>query len=260
MTTASAAMPPSPLLGRRERLWPTLAVSLALHAAFVGFVVWQRAPAPLDLNQKPIVARLVKRGELRPKEYLPRKEAAPPPGPPPAPEPTPAPAPQPKPAPAPSPAAMPPPRAAPAKPQPAPKPAPSRAPPARASGGGGLAGVMSRMQQEEKSYGNPEGDPLGDSEVGEGDPYLALVTRSLQDTYVLPSTISEKERISLSATVVLFIESDGRVSRYQFERRSGNPTFDGALERAIRTARLPPPPAEKRALFRTQGLAVVYRP
>ncbi|HET7752917.1 MAG TPA: TonB C-terminal domain-containing protein [Anaeromyxobacteraceae bacterium] len=265
---ASAAIPPSPLLGRRERLWPTIAVSLALHAAFVALVLVKHGPPPIDLNQKPIVARLAKRGELRPKQFLPRKEEPKPSGPPAAAEPAPKPAPaaQPQPvvakAPTPSPAAIPPAKAAPAKPQPtrAAQAAPAKGTPSRASGGGGLASVMTQMKANEPSYGDPNGDPLGDSETGEGDPYLALVTRSLQETYVLPSTISDKERVSLSATVLLFIQPDGKIADWRFERRSGNPVFDGALEHALRTARLPPPPPERRAVYRSQGLAVVYRP
>jgi colicin import membrane protein/protein TonB len=86
------------------------------------------------------------------------------------------------------------------------------------------------------------------------------VTRALQETYTLPATISDRERMHLRATVLLFIEPDGRISRYEFESRSGNPSFDGALESAVRGARLPPPPSERRDRYRSQGLAVLYRP
>jgi colicin import membrane protein/protein TonB len=265
-----AAMPTSALAGRRDRLWPTIAVSLAVHAVLIGLAAWQRPPAVVDLNQKPIVARLARYGELRPKQYLPRKEAAPPPGPPVAapapapPAPTPVPAPPPKVAeapPAPKPDAMPAPRAEPAKPQPAPAATPrtAQAKPA-AGGGGGLASALSRVERDQKVYGSPDGHLLGDAEEGEGDEYLALVTRALQETYTLPATISDRERMHLRATVLLFIEPDGRISRYEFESRSGNPSFDGALESAVRNARLPPPPAERRDRYRSQGLAVLYRP
>jgi colicin import membrane protein/protein TonB len=283
VSTATAAPQSALLVGQRDRLWPMVAVSLVVHAALIALAAWHRPPAVLDLNQKPIVARLARYGELRPKHYMPRKEASPPPGPPapvvsaptpppapappPAPEPpkaAPAPAPAPKVAeapPAPKPGAMPPPKAEPAKAQPtqAVAQAPAAARPA-AGGGGGLASALSRVQRDQKVYGSPDGDPLGDAEEGEGDAYLALVTRALQETYTLPATISDRERMHLRATVLLFIEPDGRVSRYEFESRSGNPTFDGALESAVRSARLPPPPAERRDRYRSQGLAVLYRP
>jgi colicin import membrane protein/protein TonB len=254
---STAALPPSPLFGRRERLWPTMVVSLAVHVLFVGLVLYRRPPAVLDLNQKPIVAKLVRLGEVRPKEWLPQKAATPPPGPIAAAPPAPAPEP-PKPAP-PAPDAMAPPKAA-----PPPKPAaPAKTAPVATTqtGGGGLASVLSKVERDRKIYGSPDGDPRGDADEGEGgDEYLGLVTRALKDTYNLPATISEQERMHLRAVVVLFIQPDGTIARHEFQSRSGNPTFDAALERAVRSARLPPPPAQVRERYRTQGLEVLYRP
>jgi colicin import membrane protein/protein TonB len=144
-----------------------------------------------------------------------------------------------------------------------PSPAVARGAAAGAKTAGGrdaLAQVISRFQSTAPE-GSPDGDPLGTESDGDvGDRYLAQVTRALQETYTLPSTISERERMYLKATVLLFIEPDGRVSRWQFAQRSQNPVFDGALERAIQTARVPPPPAEMAQRYRTQGLAVLYRP
>lgn len=249
----AASMPATPLLGRRERLWPTVAVSLALHCAFIGTALWAGSrKAEIDLDQKPIVARLVRQGELRPKELLPRKEATPPPAPrepDPAPAPTPAPAP-----PAPAKVAAPTPAAA---PRPA---APAKPGPAKSGTGNALASAMSRVEKDQPVYGDPDGHPLGDADEGEaGDQYLALVSRALQESYVLPTTISERDRMHLKAVVVLYIEPDGRISRHEFESRSGSAMFDAALERAIQSARLPPPPPERRAQYRSQGLAVLYR-
>jgi colicin import membrane protein/protein TonB len=62
----------------------------------------------------------------------------------------------------------------------------------------------------------------------------------------------------LKATVVLSIEPDGRVSGFRFEQRSGNGSFDEALERAIRQTRLPPPPADMRERYRSVGLGVHF--
>jgi colicin import membrane protein len=110
-------------------------------------------------------------------------------------------------------------------------------------------------------YGDPEGDPLGDaSEAAAGDRYLALVERALRESYVLPATISERDRLHLRATVVLIIDAEGRIVRHTFESRSGNDAFDAALERAVSDARLPPPPEELRQKCRTEGMAVTYRP
>jgi colicin import membrane protein/protein TonB len=259
----TAALPASSLL-RRERLWPTVLVSLLVHVAAIAFLFIGRPPPPLDLGQQPIRVRPVRLGEKRPDHFLPRKqEGAPPKAPVAAPIAT---APRPTP-PTPAPPAPPAPSkvvagAAPTTAKPAPAAA-TRGTAAGSTTGGrdALARVISRFENEAPPEGSPDGDPLGTESDGDvGDVYLAQVTRALQETYNLPSTISERERMYLKATVLLFIEPDGRVSRWQFAQRSQNPVFDGALERAIQAARVPPPPAEMAQRYRTQGLAVLYRP
>jgi colicin import membrane protein/protein TonB len=236
-------------------------VSLLVHVVAIVFLFVGRPPPPLDLGQQPIRVRPVRLGEKRPEHLLPRKsEGSPPQAPVAAPIAT---------APRPAPPVAAPPPPAPAKavagtaPSTAkPRPAVARGTAAGSTTGGpdALAQVMSRFK-DTVPEGSPDGDPLGTESEGDiGDQYLAQVTRALQETYTLPSTISERERMYLRATVLLFIEPDGRVSRWQFAQRSQNPVFDGALERAIQTARVPPPPPEMAQRYRTQGLAVLYRP
>jgi colicin import membrane protein len=247
------AIPVATALGRRDRLWPAVALSVVAHALLLAWAVARRPPAPMDLEQKPIVAKLVRLGEQRPEQWLPRKDAAPPPAPP-APRTPPPPAPV---------AAAPAPR--PAAPTAAPKaPAPPTPPPPSASGQPGgttLASVLSRVQRqvEEDRWGAPDGDPLGDSDTAaEGDRYLALVIRELQSRYSLPSTIPERERLHLRATVVLRIDARGRIVAHAFERRSGNAAYDAALERAIEGSRLPAPPPTLRDRFANDGLGVNF--
>jgi colicin import membrane protein/protein TonB len=233
-------------LQRHDRLWPTVAASVAVHLALGGAALWGRGPV-IDLGQQPITARLVRLGDPRPKELLPRKEAPSPAGPeaaPVAPAPTPA-----------APAA----KAGPtARPVPATKAAPKQA--AEKAGGSGrrLGSLLAGMKQE-LAAGSPEGDPLGDSSEAVGDQYLAQVVRALRQNYRVPSTIGEKERLYLQGTIVLFIEPDGRVLRHEFATRSGNPTFDEALERAVRDTRLPAPPSEAREAYRRRGLQVDFK-
>jgi colicin import membrane protein/protein TonB len=251
----------SALLVRRDRLWPVVLVSLAVHAALLAAVALHRPAPQIDLGQKPIVAKLVRLGEKRPKNFLPRKDepAAPPAAAAPVPVPVakPEPAAPPKPTPTvPSPKAVtapPPPRAAP------------RVAAAPSAGRDVLASVLSRVKRDRALdgpvYGDPSGDPMGDAtEAGEGDQYLALVVRTLQNTYVVPATISDRDRMHLTATLLLFIDPDGSVLRYEFASRSGNGAFDAALERAVRAARLPPPPQQFLQRFRKDGLEVLYRP
>jgi len=240
----------SPLLVRRERLWPLVVVSLLAHAGLIATaVLWRPGPA-INLEQKPIVAKLVRLGEKRPQQLLPRKE--PEGGPPPAPAPAAPPVPTPKPA---APAAP----VVKAKPAPAPKAAPA---PRSETRRDVLASVLSKVKADkarsEPAVGDPSGSPLGDSSEAVGDQYLALVVASLQEAYILPSTISEQDRMHLQAKVALYLAADGKVLRYTFESKSGNAAFDAALERAIRAARLPPPPPELRQLYRNEGISVLY--
>src|SRR5512132_4240933 len=86
----ATALELSPLLTRRERLWPVVIASLVIHAGLIVAAIVHRPPPPIDLQQKPIVARLVRLGPKKPESWLPRKEYAPPPA---AASPEPAPAP-----------------------------------------------------------------------------------------------------------------------------------------------------------------------
>jgi colicin import membrane protein/protein TonB len=240
------SIPVATALGRRDRMWPVVMVSAVAHLAGAAWAIARRPPPEIDLEQKPIMARLVRLGEKRPEEYLPRREAPPPPAPP---------------APAPAPVAD---AQAPKPAAPAPK-APPRAPQASSTGKPGgttsLASILSKVQRQvdAERFGSPEGDVAGDSDSGsEGDRYLALVRNALTAVYQVPATISERERVSLGATVILYIEANGKVLKYQYETRSGNPAYDAALERAIQVARLPPPPPEMREQFRRNGCGVKF--
>jgi colicin import membrane protein/protein TonB len=233
------SIPVATALGRRDRFWPAVSVSVAVHVALVAWAVL-RTPPPLDLDQKPLRARLVRLGERKPESFLPRKEE-------PAPEPPPAP----------QVAELGPPSPAPAAPAPAKAP---RAEPAKPASG--LDSVLSRMRKEvaeERRWGDPGGDPGGDADEAAGDRYHALVERALRASYDVPSTISEQERLFLKATVLLYIEPDGRIARWRFAERSGNPAFDAALERTLRATRLPPPPGAERDFYRRTGLQVLFK-
>ena len=264
--TAALQRPP----GAGDRLWPAVVLSVVVHVGLLAVAALARPPALVDAGQRPITAKLVRLGEPRPKELLPRKEEPPPQA---------ATARQPEPvapAAAPSPKAVPVPAAA--APAPSPKAAsaavakaaPPKAPPAGAAraaaadqagqkSGARLRSVLSELSKE-LAAGRADGSPDGDSaDAGEGDQYLGEVVRQLRQSYRLPTTIGDRERLSLTGTVVLYVEPDGRVSRYELTQRSGNPAFDEALERAVRAARLPPPPPALRDLYRRTGLEVLFR-
>ncbi|MGC3997916.1 MAG: TonB family protein [Anaeromyxobacter sp.] len=231
------------LLGR-DRLWPAVAVSVAIHAVAIGVALWKSGQEPILQPQKPITARLVRLGPKKPDRYLPQKDQQ-----------APAPAPAPEAAPAPAPAAP----ATAAAPRPTPSPAapaaprPSTARPATGGGkSGGVSSALARVQAQldREQWGDPDGDPMGDAEEAEGDPYFALLKRSVEANFEVPTTLSDRERLFVFAEARLWIDAAGRVSRWKIDRSSGNPTFDAAVERTIRkTPQVPPPPQNVRQQY-----------
>lgn len=246
--------PVTSALSRRDRLGPAVAASAVAHLLLVGWGLARRPPPPIDLEQRPIVAKLVRLGEKRPEQWLPRKEAAPPPAAAPAAPAAPAPA-----AASATPAAAPSPRGKPAPPRAAAPAAPAAGEPRP---GASLSSILTKVQrqQDEQRWGDPDGDPAGDSDVAEGDQYLAQVSRALHDNYRAPVTIPERERLHLEVRLILWIEPDGRVTRWRQERSSGNPNFDAAVENTLRkTGRVPPPPDRLRDVYRKDGIALAFQ-
>ncbi|HET9553827.1 MAG TPA: energy transducer TonB, partial [Anaeromyxobacteraceae bacterium] len=147
---------------------------------------------------------------------------------------------------------------APAAPKPAARPSAVERSAQPRAGGNRLASVLSQLKSEIQA-GSPDGDPRGDSSEAVGDQYHALVVAALRQNYRLPPTISERDRLHLTGTLVLFIDGDGRILRYEFSKRSGNQVFDDALERAVRDTRFAPPPTASRDAYRRVGLEVQFR-
>jgi TonB family protein len=128
--------------------------------------------------------------------------------------------------------------------------------------GASLSSILSKVQrqQDEQRWGDPNGDAAGDSDTAEGDQYLAQIDRALHANYVAPVTIPERERLYLLSRVILWIEPDGRVTRWRHERSSGNPNFDAAVERTLKlTPRVAPPPERLRDLYRRDGIALIFQ-
>ncbi len=230
-----------------------LGLHLLLALAVVIVALWPSSPR-IDLSQKPITAKLVRQGKPRDERFLPRKETAPPP-PPSAAKPAPVPAP-PKPAPA-----------AEAKAAPSPAPAPAAAPQKPDDRKQKLDDIMKRFKATaaagaaEDPVGALDGDPDGDAEnAEEGERYLALVKKRIQDRYEVPATISDQERVSLRAVVRIYVQRNGAIARSEIVQPSQNPVFDQALEAAIGKVRtLPPPPEHLAADLSREGIDVVFR-
>jgi TonB family protein len=112
----------------------------------------------------------------------------------------------------------------------------------------------------EMGSGKENGSPDGDATEGtEGDIYLTQIYNYIRNNYSVPSIITEAERKTLKATIVIYIDENGRLIKVQFETRSGNIHFDNALESAVKKASpFPAPPKEKRKLYREQGIGVNF--
>jgi protein TonB len=112
----------------------------------------------------------------------------------------------------------------------------------------------------EMGSGRENGSPDGDATEGsEGDIYLTQIYNYIRNNYSVPSIITEAERKTLKATIVIYIDENGRLQKVQFETRSGNIHFDNALESAVKKASpFPAPPREKRKLYREQGIGVNF--
>jgi TonB family protein len=112
----------------------------------------------------------------------------------------------------------------------------------------------------ETGSGRSDGSPDGDATEGSaGDVYLTQVYNYVRNNYSVPSIITESERKNLRATIVIYIDDEGKLVKTEFESRSGNVHFDNALESAVKKASpFPPPPKEKRKEFRVQGIGINF--
>jgi len=227
--------------------------AVVLHVLVIGSAVFlpQLFDKPHPLR-KPVIARLVALGKPREANLLPRRESPPPPAAAPAPAPS-----------------------RPEAPAPAVKTAPGRRPsvtPPRAPSRAelmqqALAGVSKRSRAnptEEKPDPDREGSPTGSPEgtsatAEEGDKYFTEIHDAIQANYVVPSVISERERMYLTASVTVYVAPDGSIVKSEFTKPSGNSFFDQALVLAIQRTKLPVPPPELRKLAR-DGLQLDFRP
>jgi colicin import membrane protein len=229
-----AAQSPMPAL-------PAVGLAVGLHIGVFVAAFWlprlfDRAPPP----RKPIIAHMVALGKPRDAKLLPRKES-------------------------------PPPVAASSSGLTAPSKAPStpaRKEPTRSelmeralARAAGKATPETREPPDPERAGSATGSVEGTAaSAEEGDAYFTAVHDAILEHYVVPSVISERERLYLAASVVAFIGPDGRILRHEFQQKSGNAFFDQALELAIQQTKLPPPPPDLARSLRDSGVVLNFRP
>ncbi|HEX9572833.1 MAG TPA: cell envelope integrity protein TolA [Myxococcales bacterium] len=231
------------LLGGDPRIgWlgPGLALAVALHVAVVAaaFFLPRLLDRPRPLR-KPVIAHLVALGKPRDPRLMPRKETEPP--------------------------AAASPGSAPEKPG---APSSAKAPPRELTRQEmmerALAGAARRTRDEKpdpERAGQETGSPGGTAaSAEEGEKYFGEVEDRIHANYVVPSVISERERLYLSATVVIYVGRDGSIVKHVMTKPSGNSFIDQALVLALQRTRLPAPPAELAKLVRDEGLEINFKP
>lgn len=240
--------PPPSALARRPapELRTFLLWSAAGHAVLLAGVLiasaWSSSPR-IDLDQKPIHATLVRRGQARDAKLLPRMDEPPPP-PPPQSAAMPLPGPRPPPSPA-------------ARPQPNQQADDS----SRRSRLFDAFSKSSKQAHDEPLEGAADGDPEGNSATQEGDPYFGLIDRNVHRYYNVSSAIPESERRTLKALVWFKLSPTGAVESVKIQAPSGNALFDNAVLAAVkRAAPFPAPPAHLRDELVGKGVTMEFTP
>lgn len=254
---------------------PLLMVSIIVHVGSIGTTVYAVSLSPPRIQPSAsIPVELVRLGKPRDPELLPRKVRAPPP-PPPAPPPPPEPPPPEPAAPEPPPPAeavavpVEPPKTEKEKPKPKTKAKPKKSPRLskaaqrllqnRSSSEARLDDALAKLDEQE---GSPDGSLRGTttdpSKAAEG--YIRALTEALDQAYDIPAAIPAAQRPFLKARVVLFIDRNGRITKFEFIERHSNKLFMSALENLLRTIRLPRPPAALRRRMARSGVEINFSP
>jgi hypothetical protein len=119
--------------------------------------------------------------------------------------------------------------------------------------------AVGRIEEDE---GSPDGSIYGTTTdpTNAAKGYAAEVAAIIQQSYVLPKTITPSEHRFLSAEVVLHIERDGTVSKYEIVKIHDNEAFKRALESVLQRLKLPPPPPAVASEYAEAGLGVIFKP
>ncbi len=125
-----------------------------------------------------------------------------------------------------------------------------------------ISKVKKMMDAKDNSppAGDPNGSPFGDSTDGQqGDLYLTEIYNRIKSNYVIPDIITDRQRKDLHAIIIIYIDSNGKLLKYEFEKKSGNSHFDNALINAInRSSPFKAPPKERAKIYRTDGIGINF--
>lgn len=224
----------------RTNPWFAILVSAGVHVGLAAaLVIGSLAGAKSDpLRDTAIITRLLRKGEEKPKNWLPDKKLA----------------------------SQPPADNAVPLSSTTDKGKPSDKSTAKVDYSKQMKNALASLQKDgqpskEKPAGSKDGVEEGDSDVAEkGNAYYTEVYKKVKSAYSVPELISERERLFLTATVVITLERNGTVRALTFEKSSGNRLFDSAIEGAIRKAApFPVPPKELADKYAKEGIGIIFR-
>lgn len=113
----------------------------------------------------------------------------------------------------------------------------------------------------EVGVGSPTGSLAGTATEAKGDPYILSLMDQIGSAWSVPTTIKDEELTSLSASMCLTIDENGKLVKFAFyvdkegkTHRSGNSQFDSSLAAALGAIGTLPPPPPKWASLAARGL------
>jgi hypothetical protein len=125
-----------------------------------------------------------------------------------------------------------------------------------------LEEALDHLPEPEEREGDPDGDIHGTTtdNTNAAAGYQRAIIKALQSNYRLPETIPASQRSFLKAQVLLYIEQDGTIAKYEFVEKHSNDMFMGALDALLKSIKLPPPPASEAKAYSENGVLVIFRP
>ena len=93
--------------------------------------------------------------------------------------------------------------------------------------------------------GDPNGLKGGTSTVGKGPVYLQHLQAAIQNAWVVPTTISDKDLLKLKAQACIKMDATGKLTEYKLSQTSGNERFDATLLDALASMKQFDPPTDE---------------
>lgn len=126
------------------------------------------------------------------------------------------------------------------------------------------AQIFAEREERRVQEGDPEGIEGGEREASEGDLYAGRLSVFFRRGWTVPTTIARDDVQGLTATAMVSIGEDLRVTGFRLVQTSGNADFDlsvtGQLQRLVDSqSTIPPPPEEVAAQYLGQTRPFRFR-